>query len=333
MTTPVPAAPVLPALSHLRFRHLLLLLHLAEHGSLHQAARYLSISQPAATAMLIDLESQLGLRLFDRSHRGMAATEAARALLDRARTIVNEFVDFSSAVGRIVQGRGTLLRIGVVPQAFASYLPQVLADFLKAGGCAVRTTEGTGRQLLAQLLDGQLDCVVGRLPVEGLDGEHELSALSFLSLYDEDICLVVGAHHPLGRRRRLAFGDLAGRGWVLQRRDSSVRQAFNAAFLRRGESPPEPVVETGSYVQSLAIVAASELLTVAPRRASEIQRDLGLVAILPLTLGSGPMQVGFINRKTAEAHVSLRLFRSCFEAVVRRSLESGRSSISKQPRP
>jgi DNA-binding transcriptional LysR family regulator len=304
------------ALSHLKFRHLMLVLHLAEHGTLHKAARYLSISQPAATAMLSDLEALIGLRLFDRSRRGVAPTEQARALLDKARTILNEFSDFTLTIGRIAQGRGRVLRIGVIPQAFASYLPGVIERFRAIDGCAVKTAEATARQLLVQLLEGQLDCVVGRLPNEGLGEGHDVAELNFVSLYDEEICVVVGAAHKAAQRRKLSYPELAAREWVLQRRDSSVRRALNEAFLRRGIPPPDPVVETTNYIQSLTVVSTTKLFTVAPRRASEIQQRLGIVKILNFHLDIAPMQVCFINRKSAEGNQSMRRFRDCFSAAV-----------------
>lgn len=305
------------ALSHLRFRHLMLVLHLSEHGTLHKAAKHLSISQPAATAMLNDLEALIGVRLFNRSPRGVVPTEQARVVLDEARTILNQFSNFTLTVGRIAQGRERVLRVGVVPQAFVSYLPRVIERFRAAGGCAVKTAEGTARQLLLLLLEGQLDCVIGRLPNEGLDEGHDVADLDFVGLYDEEICVVVGAANQAAqRRKKFSYSELAAHEWVLQRRDSSVRRALNEAFLRRGIAPPDPVVETSNYMQSLAVVSTTGLFTVAPRRGSEIQQRLGVVKILNFYLDIAPMQVCFISRKAADGNENIRLFRECFSVVV-----------------
>jgi DNA-binding transcriptional LysR family regulator len=58
------------SLSHLKLRHLMLVDYLMEHGTLHEAAKLLSISQPAATGMLNDLARLPGLVLFTRSRSG-----------------------------------------------------------------------------------------------------------------------------------------------------------------------------------------------------------------------------------------------------------------------
>ena len=56
--------------------------YLREFGTLHKAANALNIGQPAATAMLSDLEALLGVALFERSHRGVKPTEAGRQLME-----------------------------------------------------------------------------------------------------------------------------------------------------------------------------------------------------------------------------------------------------------
>ena len=306
------------ALSHLKFRHLMLIVHLAEFGTLHKAARYLSISQPAATAMLSDLEALIGFALFTRSPRGVLLTRQGEAIVESARTLLNEFEGFTTTLGRISKGQQRALRIGAVPQAFATYLPQAIRLFRAEGGCAVRAQDGTALQLLALLQDGLLDCVIGRLPGEGLPDGHGVSELSFVSLYEEGICVVVGSQqmqHPTPPAPQ-NFEDLLTCEWVLQRRDSSVRRAFTEAFLRHGLQPPEPVVETTSYLQNLAMVAKSGFYTVAPKSAALLQQSLGLVKVLPFNLNIAPSQVCFITRQVSAADHFVARFRQCFVQVV-----------------
>lgn len=296
------------ALSHLKFRHLMLVQRLIEDGTVHKAARHLNVSQPAATAMLNDLERLVGLSLFTRSRQGVAPTEQALAILDRVRTILNEFDELVSSIERVAAGGTSLLRVGVVPQAFISYLPKAVNLFRQAGGCAIRTQEGTARPLLDLLIAGELDCVVGRLPNAGTVLTLVADQLTFVSLYEEEICIVVGPHNPAADRDDTDYKTLAGCEWVMQRPDSSVRSALAEAFLRHGVLPPEPVVETSTYMQNLAIVADSDLFTVAPRRAAAVQQSLGLVRILDFQLDVVPMQVCLIRRRSSAHDAALALF-------------------------
>lgn len=304
------------ALSHLKIRHLLLVDFLVRHGTLHKAASLLSISQPAATGMLSDLEQLLQLQLFTRSRRGMMPTPAALLLLDKVRTLLNEFDDFTATITRVAQGRDTVLRLGVVPQAFVTYMPQAIDRFRAGGGCALRTQEGTARQLLSLLFDGQLDCVIGRLPSDGLPEGKLAAELVVHPLYRDEVCIVARSGHPILLESQLSFERIAREEWVLQRRDSSVRRALADAFLRQGLLPPDPAVETTTYIQNIAVVARSGMLSIAPRRAAEQQRALGQIAILDFPLGVEPLQVHMLVRGASRHHAMLERFRLEFEQVI-----------------
>jgi DNA-binding transcriptional LysR family regulator len=302
------------SLSHLKIRHLMLITHLVDHGTLHKTAKYLSISQPAASAMLSDLETLLGTPLFVRSRLGVAPTAHAAAILDGARTILNEFSNLTGTLARAIEGRDLVLRVGLVPQIFVSYLPLAIEHFRAAGGCPLRAQEGSARQLIALLLNGSLDCMIGRLSTDSLPPGSDTSVLAFTKLYAEELCVVSGTHETA--MRKPTFADLAARSWVLQRRDSGVRRDLNEAFLRNGYQPPEPVVETTNYIQSLAIIGKSDLYTIAPRRTAEQQQRLGNVRIIDFPLRIAPMQVSFIYRKTALENRLIKLFKDCFEHAI-----------------
>lgn len=311
----MPAAPSASSLAHLKFRHLMLVDALAQLGTLHKAAKQLNFSQPAATAMLNDLENILGLSLFTRSHQGTVPTAQGRQVIDSMRTMLNEFNSFASTIERIAQGEERVIRMGAVPQAFTTYLPGAIELFRREGGCAIQAQEGTARQLVAQLWHGHLDCVIGRLPGSGMSEEINTAALHFETLYREEICVVRGLPGQANRAEG-SYEWLKKQAWVLQRRDSSVRHALNEAFLRNGVQPPEPAVETTNYIQSLALVAKTGFYTVAPRRAAAIQQTLGAVYIVDIDLQIEPMQVSFITRQTSGGSAQLRLFKDCFMRAV-----------------
>ena len=310
------AALTTTSLSHLKFRHLMLVNYLCEFGTLHKAARALHISQPAATAMLNDLEALLAVTLFERSHRGVKPTELGQQLMGSLGTLLNEYQHFTESLDRLTHGRDHVLRVGLVPQAFVTYLPQAIAEFRAAGGCDMRVQEGTAAQLLDLLWDGQLDCVVGRLPPSGLGQRWDAADLCFEHLYAERICIVTGLKLAKQHAVPPSFEWLATQQWVLQRPDSSVRQALNEAFLRHGVVPPTPVVETSTYVQSMALVSDTSLYTVAPRSAVQRQQALGSFQVLDVDLGAAPLQVSFIHRATSKNNAQMASFKVCFRGAL-----------------
>jgi DNA-binding transcriptional LysR family regulator len=182
----------------------------------------------------------------------MSPTPDTLRLLDKMRTLTNEFGDFAAAVEGVAQGRGMTLRLGAVPQALVTYVPQAIERFRAAGGCALNIQEGTARQLLEQLLAGELDGVIGRLPADGLPPGLSADDLSITPLYRDEVCVVVHPTHPLLKVKRITLLQLAKAQWVLQRPDSSVRRALHEVFLREGLPPPMPVVEMPTYIQNLA---------------------------------------------------------------------------------
>ena len=74
----------------LKLRHLQLFLALEEHRNLHRAAASLAISQPAASKLLGDLESQLGVTLFERHSRGVTPNWYGEIVIRHARSILSE---------------------------------------------------------------------------------------------------------------------------------------------------------------------------------------------------------------------------------------------------
>lgn len=305
------------SLSHLKFRHLQLISILLELGTLHKAARILNVSQPAITSMLNDLESSMGVRLFERSHRGVAPTQACFAIVDSLQTLLNDFMNLSESVDRIRLGKERLLRVGLVPQVFTTYFPRVLSEFRGNGGCTIRTQEGTSKFLLTQLWEGRLDCVIGRLPVDGLPEDVNIAGLCFEDLYSENISIVTGRDIGDDGHRGSVFKWLSSKEWILQRRDSSVRQAFNEAFMRAGVTPPAPVVETSNYMQSLALISDSNYFTVAPTLAANTYQEYGSVHVIKVDLKIAPMKVNSIVRASSQDNEQVKLFISAFKRVVR----------------
>src|SRR5690606_18373415 len=112
---------------------------IAEAGSFSEAAERLHLTQPAVSKRIAGLEQQLGVRLFDRLGREVSLTEAGRALLPRARQVLNVLDDTRRALSNLngdVGGRLTLAtshhiglhRLPPLLRAFTRTHPQVALD-------------------------------------------------------------------------------------------------------------------------------------------------------------------------------------------------------------
>ena len=84
---------------------------IADTGSINQAARRLNMSQPPLSCQLRLLEDELGVRLFDRTRRGVELTEAGRLLYSRAASLLEYVRSTRQEVAEA--GRSRVLRLGI----------------------------------------------------------------------------------------------------------------------------------------------------------------------------------------------------------------------------
>lgn len=303
------------SLSHLKFRHLILLNHLVQFGNLHKAAQHLNVSQPAASAMLKEFESQIGINLFVRNNQGVVPTDTARALTRRAETILNEFDTLVHDIQQLNKNRSPRLRVGVVPHALSAFLPKAIELYRQAGGSGVVIREGTAKNLLQQLFEGKLDCVIGRLSGASVPQMSDTDELVFNLLYSEPICIVEGTRRK--KQKKITYDELSKREWVLTQPDSSLRLQLADFFFRRGLMLPDPVIETTNYFQSLTVLSSSDMCSVVPKSAADLHVKLGDIRIISIPADLTPMPVSFIVRRAANDHESVVKFREIFTEISR----------------
>lgn len=284
---------------------------LLRHGTLRRAAVELKVSQPAASAMLNDVESLFGVRIFDRSHRGLAPTPSGAKLIARSRTLLNDFDALERRAAQLRDGEPISFRVGAVPHA-VGWVAGIALDGSIGEPLRLEIADGKSPELLERLLGGQLDCVVGRLPAEGMEGEAG-DQLAFVPLYEEQMSFVASLRHPLARRRRVTYTDLVKETWVLPPSSSNTRRAFAEAFLRNGLTPPAPAVELPSYLYALEFVSTTRMLTIAPRTSSLRHARRAGVAVLSLPVAARPMHVSLIWRKSAGSDPMIVQIRSALQ--------------------
>lgn len=139
---------------------------LARHGHFGRAAEASSISQPALSMQIRDLEESLGTPLVERGPRSLRLTAFGEDFLTRARAIlrqVEELEDLARAARSELAGR---LRIGVIPTVAPYLLPQLIARMTVLYPALELTLRETiTPRLLRDLAEGRLDCALLALPV------------------------------------------------------------------------------------------------------------------------------------------------------------------------
>jgi len=275
-----------------RLRHVELIAELHDCRSILKASKRLSLTQPTVTKALQDVESTLGVKLFERSNRGLEPTPYGEIFARHAKIVLAQLRHAAEELESLRAGYSGKVTVGTLLAASASILPDAIALLKKQRpGVAISVVVGTYDILMPSLLVGDLDMVLGRLPEEGRS-----RALVYEEFYAEPICVVSRRAHPLARRRRLNLRDLSNEGWVLPLPETALRRQIERAFTEAGVPLPRNVIESVSILTNRALLRKSDFLGVMPYHVALDDVEQGLLSILPVKLKSIESPVGVILR-------------------------------------
>jgi DNA-binding transcriptional LysR family regulator len=275
-----------------RLRHVELIAELYDCGSILKAARRLSLTQPTVTKALRDVESTLGVKLFERSNRGLEPTAYGEIFARHAKIVLAQLRHAAEELESLRAGYSGKVTVGTLLAASASILPDAIAMLKKQRpAVAISVVVGTYDILMPSLLVGDLDMVLGRLPEEGRS-----RALVYEEFYAEPICVVARRGHPLARKRRLSLRELANEPWILPLPETALRRQIERAFVEAGAPLPRNVIESVSILTNRALLRKSDCIGVMPYHVALDDVELGLLSILPVKLKSIETPVGAILR-------------------------------------
>ena len=276
----------------LKLRQLVLLQALGENGNLRRSAAALSLTQPAATRMLQELEETLGLKLFERSPRGMAPTSYGEAMIRHAGAVLADLDSAREELAALAEGLHGRVAVGTLMSTASLLLPRAIVRAkARAPRLQVFVQEGTHEQLLEALLAGDLDLMLGRV----LPGNAQ-EMVSVEILYREEFRVVCGSANPLGRRRA-KLGDLVDNPWILPPPHVPLRERLDALFLSQTGRRPADLVESVSVLANLTLLRESSALGVLPAETAKQYAKLGLLAELNVSLKDILGPVALVTRR------------------------------------
>jgi len=314
---PRPDRVAASALSRIRLRHLQCFLAVAQTGTLRGAAQALSITQPAVTKTLNELEDMLGTALFVRGRKGAALTAEAEVFLLHANTSVNAL---SQAVDSVLKAPVEApLRIGVLPTLGPSFVPPVLRRFAAVRpGATLRLHTGRNKVLLDMLRGRELDLVVGRL-----SDPDAMVGLTFEHLYAEPLVVALRHGHPfaaLHAKRRAPLSALSTYPMLLPLAGTLIRQVADGFLVRHGITPQAGLVETLDTALARALVLGDDHVWLTPLGAA--QSDIAAGAMTRLDVAITPEEpVGLMLRTDTLPSSALQTLLAAArqEAAARRS--------------
>lgn len=244
-----------------KLRDLHILLAVARMGSMGRAAAALSISQPAVSKAITDLEQALDVRLFERTRQGTEPTSSGRALLKAGIAVFDvlrqglEEMDFLSdpTVGE--------LRIGCHEPLITGFVATVIDELTRRfPRVTVQVMPGDAVSLNYALHQRDIELTI--VPTLGLEVDRDTEAEV---LFDDRHVIVAAAISKWARRRKMMLTELEGEPWVLPPAESIAGRYIDDAFRSAGLEPPSARVSSFSIPLHHHLLATGRYVTSLPR--------------------------------------------------------------------
>ncbi len=311
-----------PFETRLKTRQLTLLLALDQTRNLHQAARQTCMSQPAASKMLRDIETLLGVPLFDRLPRGIRPTPYGDTMIRHVRLAMHNLRQGQESVRALRAGLSGMVRVGTIVTASTTLVPQaVLRAKAVAPGLVIQIQVDTSDQLLQRLSAGSLDFLIARL-----HSQEDESTMLYEDLSEEVDCAVGRVGHPLLQQPQLTLTELAQAAWILSPRGSILRHRFDLMFRRARLEPPTNVVETTVLSVVISLLQHSDFLHVMPLEVARPYVAGAQMAVLPIDLPCQMDSFGIVTPRDQSLSGGARLLLDQIRAV---ALELGQTTAGR----
>ncbi len=236
---------------------------IADTGSFSRAAEQCKVAQPSLSQQVLKLEEDLGARLFDRLGRGIRLTEAGRAFLPHARSILNQMDAARSSVeDKSADVRGSVT-VGIIPTIAPYLMPRFTALFVSQFPQAkLRIVEEKTPTLIERLRNLSVDLAILALPLRHKD-------LKTFPLRTEPLFAALPKHHPRAGAKSLAIRDLRGESFVMLR-DGHCFRDLSIAACSRARITPSITFESEQFSSLLGMVAAGIGVSIVPQMAIDL---------------------------------------------------------------
>lgn len=292
---------------------------LAVENTLHfkKAAEQCSVSQSALSTAITELESQLGIQIFERDNKKVLVTPLGREILHKARQIklqVDELYRYSAT------GKTPLsvpMTLGVIPTIGPFLLPRVLPA-VRASYPDFKLTivEEQSHVLVEQVRKGEIDTAVLALP-------YDLQGLLAFKFWEEDFLLVAHRQDPLAKLDKISSDQLAGSRLLLLKEGHCMKDhALAACRLKSGEFGQSLA---GTSLHTLVQMTAGKMgVTLVPEMAtSQLISENPELRVVPLAEAGPHRSIAFIARPNYSGVNSIETLKALFRAGLEASIVPG----------
>jgi len=224
-------------------------LAVAEHASFSLAAEKLHLTQPAISKRIAQLESSLGVELFDRLGRRISLSAAGRALKPVAERILNDVRETRQVIANLSTEISGTLSIVTSHHIGLRRLPPTLKDYTRRYP-AVRLDLAfmDSEQACHAVERGEFELGIVTLPL------RPMTALKTTALWDDPLVIAVAADHPLAGKNSITLDELSHYPAILPAIGTYTRTIIEATILQR-QGTLDVILET-NYLETLRTMVA-----------------------------------------------------------------------------
>ena len=273
-------------------------------GSMAKAATQLATTQSVVSDAIANLESALGVRLLDRSAKGIEPTIYAKTLLKRSNIVFDELREgvkdiealADSTTGEVRMACPEFLAGGLMPDVvdrFSRRYPDIVCEVVEADATTVE---------FRQLHERSVDLIVARIPTAFSDENLNIEVL-----FEDPHVVVAGAKSPWISRRNVTLTDLAGERWIIPA-SLLVREIMKEAFEAQGVRVPDGKIISSFVLMRNHLLATGRFLTVLPASVLRYNAKQWALRALPIKLHTKSRPIAIIMLKNRSVSPPVQLF-------------------------
>jgi DNA-binding transcriptional LysR family regulator len=295
----------------LKPRDLHVFLAVAEKGNMAKAAEQLAISRPVVSKTIADLEHILGVRLLDRTSKGVEPTVYGRALLRRSLAVFDELRQSVNEIEFLADPSGGELRIGFSELPAGGLIPAAIDRLSRRyPRISVRTEQGNASDVVNHLHQRKCEIAILRPPSPEPD-------LTVQPLFYEQLFVVAGSRSKWTRQRRISLADLVEEPWIQSVGEMEPGSPTLEAFRAAGVEGPRLVVLSSSVNLRYGLLATGRFLTMFPTSLLRYGPQRAPIRVLPIKLPKWHVPTSVVTLKDLTLSPIAQRFIECLHELAR----------------
>ncbi|MDT1064557.1 LysR substrate-binding domain-containing protein [Paracoccus sp. CPCC 101403] len=252
---------------NITLRQLRAFLAVAELGRFNLAANHLGLTQSAVSILIRELESEMGVRLFDRHTRMVSVSVMGQEFLPQARKVLEDLDQATRSVRDSAALKSGQVTIAAAIVLAATIVPPLLAEFLRLHpGVTVQLRDMPEERIRLALKRNEVDLAIGTQ----VDEDPELTSTP---VTHDRLMLICHADHPLARQRKVRWADLEGERMIVLAQENPLREIVVRTMI---QVVPDfrPSYEVRFSSTAISMISAGMGVSVLPENSRLLTSDV-----------------------------------------------------------